>query len=74
MKKEKTSSRVAAIMIMVAVVSFLTFLVLKLCGVLGWSWWWVCSPLWAPFVLSILAFAFLGMCLMILSYAAKHRK
>lgn len=25
---------------------FLTFLVLKLCGVICWSWWWVTAPLW----------------------------
>lgn len=25
---------------------FLVFLVLKLCGVIDWSWWWVTSPLW----------------------------
>lgn len=22
------------------------FVILKLCGVLSWSWWWVLSPLW----------------------------
>ena len=27
-------------------VLFLIFLVLKLCGVIAWSWWWVTSPLW----------------------------
>jgi hypothetical protein len=25
---------------------FLVFLVLKLTGVVDWSWWWVTSPLW----------------------------
>ena len=29
-------------------VLFVAFLVLKLCGVIGWSWWWVTCPLWAP--------------------------
>ena len=24
----------------------IVFIVLKLCGVIGWSWWWVLSPLW----------------------------
>jgi len=30
-------------------VLFTVFLVLKLTHVIGWSWWWVCSPLigWA---------------------------
>ena len=22
----------------------LTFIILKLCGVIAWSWWWVLSP------------------------------
>ena len=25
---------------------FLVFLVLKLVGVISWSWWWVTAPLW----------------------------
>lgn len=28
--------------------TFLVFLVLKLFGVITWSWWWVTSPLWIP--------------------------
>jgi fatty acid desaturase len=30
------------------IISVLTivFVVLKLCGVVSWSWWWVLSPLW----------------------------
>ena len=27
---------------------FLVFLVLKLCKVITWSWWWVTAPLWIP--------------------------
>lgn len=27
---------------------FLVFLILKLCGVLEWSWIWVTAPLWIP--------------------------
>ena len=29
--------------------TFLLFLALKLTGHIGWSWWWVTAPLWAPF-------------------------
>lgn len=25
---------------------FIVFLILKLVGVIHWSWWWVTSPLW----------------------------
>ena len=28
----------------------IAFIVLKLCGVIAWSWWWVLSPIWLPFV------------------------
>lgn len=24
------------------------FIVLKLTGVIAWSWWWVLAPLWGP--------------------------
>ena len=24
----------------------IAFIVLKLCGVIAWSWWWVLSPVW----------------------------
>lgn len=30
---------------------FLVFLVLKLTGVIAWSWWWVTAPLWGPVAL-----------------------
>lgn len=30
------------------------FVVLKLCGVISWSWLWVLSPLWIGFALGIL--------------------
>lgn len=27
-------------------VLFVVFLVLKLTGVIAWSWWWVTAPIW----------------------------
>lgn len=35
----------------------IVFVVLKLTGVIGWSWWWVTAPFWvdAALVLAILA-------------------
>lgn len=30
------------------------FVVLKLCNVIEWSWWWVISPIWIYVGLSIL--------------------
>lgn len=37
-------------------VIFIVFLILKLVGVISWSWWWVAAPLWIPAVLAILFF------------------
>ena len=32
----------------------IAFVILKLCHVIDWSWWWVLSPLWIPFILLII--------------------
>lgn len=41
-----------------APVLFIVFLVLKLVGVIAWSWVWVTAPLWIPFVIFLLFAAF----------------
>ena len=46
--KEKSSGGVGIMWVLLIV-----FLVLKLCKVIEWSWWWVCSPLWIPVVLAL---------------------
>ena len=39
------------------------FIVLKLCKVIDWSWWWVLAPTWIP--LGIAGFCILfALCLM----------
>ena len=40
--------------------TFIVFLVLKLCEVIDWSWWWVTSPLWIPLA------AVIGICIILL--------
>ncbi len=30
----------------------IAFIVLKLCGVIAWSWWWVLSPIWIVFLMA----------------------
>ena len=29
------------------------FIVLKLLGIIDWSWWWVLAPFWMPVAISI---------------------
>ena len=36
-----------------AFILFTVFLVLKLTGVISWSWWWVTAPLWLPAVFAM---------------------
>lgn len=31
----------------------IALIVLKLVGVINWSWWWVLAPFWMPFGLAI---------------------
>ena len=38
---------------------FLIFLILKLTGIINWSWFWVLSPLWIPLAMVIVVFVFL---------------
>ena len=33
----------------------IVFIVLKLVGVINWSWWWVLAPLWIPLLIVIIA-------------------
>lgn len=36
----------------------LIFIVLRLCKVISWSWWWVLSPIWIS--IAIIALAIIG--------------
>jgi hypothetical protein len=44
------------------------FIVLKLCNVISWSWWWVLSPVWIPAAIALIAYCGLGVIWL------KHRK
>ena len=41
-------------------VLFVVFLVLKLTGVIAWSWWWVTAPLWIPAAFAIVILGFVA--------------
>jgi len=32
----------------------ITFIVLRLCDVIDWSWWWVLAPFWGWFAIAII--------------------
>ena len=39
-------------------VLLIVFIVLKLCGLISWSWLWVLSPLWISVILVIIVLIF----------------
>lgn len=40
----------------------IVFVVLKLCGVIHWSWLWVLAPLWIPIVIALLILLIVIIC------------
>ena len=43
----------------------IAFVVLKLCNVISWSWWWVLSPIWIPAAIVALGILFIFILYMI---------
>ena len=54
-------------------VLFLIFLVLKLVGVIDWSWWWVTAPLWGSLVLYVLIIGLTFFCLWVQDLNCKRK-
>lgn len=47
--ESKTSSAAAATFALpILGLLGIAFIVLKLCGTINWSWWWVLAPFWIP--------------------------
>ncbi len=40
--------------VLTPILVLVVFVVLKLCKVIAWSWWWVCAPLWIPLAIVVL--------------------
>lgn len=54
---------------------FIVFLVLQLCEIISWSWWWVTSPLWIMtlFVIGVMMLYFIIAFIMKLRKYTKRR-
>ena len=46
----------------------IAFIVLKLSGIINWSWFWVLAPLWIPFALIILILIIYTIVAIVLSF------
>lgn len=51
---------------------FTVFLILKLCHVIDWSWWWVTAPVWIPVCLLVLIGVIVLMVIFINYLREKH--
>ena len=51
-------------------VLLIIFIVLKLCKVINWSWWWVLSPFWIPLGLAVILLLISAVLKLI--YKSKH--
>ena len=52
----------------IGTILFLIFMILKLCGVISWSWWWITAPIWIP-----IAIIFAGV-IFVFTVAAIHKR
>lgn len=50
----------------------LVFIVLKLCKVIDWSWWWVLSPLWISAGLFVAVLVIIGI-VAVIGYIIQRR-
>ena len=52
------------------------FVVMKLCGVIDWSWWWVTAPFWAgiALLLGIALVALVLHCISVICKTSDRRK
>lgn len=49
----------------------IVFIVLKLCGVIEWSWVWVLAPFWIGAIITILTLVFVTLVAAISAYVIK---
>jgi phosphoglycerol transferase MdoB-like AlkP superfamily enzyme len=50
------------------------FIVLKLCDVIAWSWWWVLAPIWGPFALVAVILLCIAITALVLVCCGKNPK
>jgi hypothetical protein len=50
-----------------------TFIVLRLCEVITWSWWWVLAPIWIPLLITALASMVFGVICFAVEQEKRHR-
>ena len=57
-----------------ATVIGIVFIILKLVGVIAWSWWWVLSPFWIPLGLALVIAIVARIAILIIKYKYDKKK
>lgn len=58
----------------IAAVLGIAFVILKLCHVIDWSWWWVTLPFWAWIVVALFAIGIIVAIKMICALFSHHNR
>jgi hypothetical protein len=58
----------------IAVLFLVAFVVLKLVGVIDWSWWWVLSPIWIMLGVAGLVFVTIYIYIMVKNIVKKRKE
>ena len=48
------------------------FIILKLCKVINWSWWWVTAPFWIEACIGLLALMLIGIIMLIVKIKERN--
>lgn len=52
----------------------IAFIILKLCGVITWSWGWVFAPIWMPWVVALVLWVLALVVVIVKSYKNSRKK
>lgn len=52
--KKNVGYRTSLYVTIVTIDVFAILMLLKLTGVIAWSWWWITAPVWIPFLLAVI--------------------
>lgn len=71
----KSKSPIDVVMFLVTwLLSTVAFIILKILGLISWSWWWLLVPLFGPLVLAILSVGTVVLCTIFIFNTSKPQR
>lgn len=71
----KSKSPIDVVMFLVTwLLSTVAFIILKILGLISWSWWWLLVPLFGPLVLAILSVGTVALCAIFVFNTSKPQR